>query len=64
MRPENQVLSDETQQAIVVFYELGQQMRRSFEPVDEALPPDMALLLMQLALAELVRAAAEDGCEG
>jgi hypothetical protein len=62
MRPETQSFTKETEQAVIVFYELGRQLSQSFEPVDENLPPDMALLLMQLALAELVRAAIkEDG---
>jgi hypothetical protein len=64
MRSAERSASEETHDAVLILHELGDALRRSLGPSDnEVLPPAMALLLMQLALAEVVRAAVEQECE-
>jgi hypothetical protein len=64
MRPAEQNILQETRDAILVMHELGNALRRSLGPTEnESLPPSMALLLMQLALAEVVRTASEEECD-
>lgn len=60
MQPEG---SDATRDAIVNMRELGRSLRRSFGPIEnDPLPPALALLLMQLALAEVLRTAVGQEC--
>jgi hypothetical protein len=64
MRSAKQKVLRETRDALLVMHELGSALRRSWRPTEkEPLPPSMALLLMQLALAEVVHAATTEECE-
>jgi hypothetical protein len=65
MQPAKRNVLKETRDAVLVLHELGDALRRSFGPIkNEPLPPGMALLLMQLALAEVVRRATDEECDG
>jgi hypothetical protein len=64
MQPADRKVLQETRDAILVMHELGYALRRSLGPTEyESLPPSMALLLMQLALAEVVRTASDEECD-
>jgi hypothetical protein len=62
---EERFAHEETQALLSMLDELGKALRTSFETLSvEALPEEMGLLLLRLALAEaLERAAREDACE-
>jgi hypothetical protein len=62
---EERLAREETQELLSMLDELGKAMRASFETLShEALPEEMGLLLLRLALAEaLERAAHDDACE-
>jgi hypothetical protein len=61
MGPVKRTALRETRDAILVMHELGDALRGSLGPtVNESMPPSMAMLLMQLALAEVMRTASED----
>ncbi len=64
MQPAERHVLQETRDAILVMHELEYALRRSLGPTEhESLPPSMALLPMQLSLAELVRTASEEECD-
>ncbi|WP_442756692.1 hypothetical protein ACNHKD_08885 [Methylocystis sp. JAN1] len=61
MQPAKRKILRERGDALLVMHELGSALRRSLGPTEkESLPPTMAMLLMQLALAEVVRTVADD----
>jgi hypothetical protein len=63
MRPSHGELFmlEETQSALLVLEELGRAVRFSLESDIFPLPPNMCLLMLRLAFAEMVRSAADDG---